>query len=145
MERMKNKRFMTEEELNVLKKYTYDKEKFCNELICEHALQRIKERNITTSLVTEVVGSKNYEIVEFRYFRKCVDGILKTDYRVLIKSRKEFFINGKWNKLCLSISLVTNYLITAYWNYRGQSHKQSANSIKNIVEVLENGKKQQII
>ena len=45
MRRVKSRGFMTKEELEELKKYTYDKEDFCMLENCNHVLERIKERN----------------------------------------------------------------------------------------------------
>ena len=132
-------------ELEVLKKYTYDKEDFCMLENCNHVLKRIKERNIPLQVVKEVLESKCYDIVEFRVIKTYYEDKQRLDYRVLLRSKKSFFVNKKWLNVCLSISLVNNNLVTAYWNFREEKHKECFNQIYNIVRVLENGKRKQII
>ena len=145
MRRVKSRGFMTKEELEVLKKYTYDKEDFCMLENCNHVLERIKERNIPLQVVKEVLESKCYDIVEFRVIKTYYEDKQRLDYRVLLRSKKSFFINKKWLNVCLSISLVNNNLVTAYWNFKEEKHKEGFNQIYNIVRVLENGKRKQII
>lgn len=145
MRRVKSRGFMTKEELEVLKKYTYDKEDFCMLENCNHVLKRIKERNIPLQVVKEVLESKCYDIVEFRVIKTYYEDKQRLDYRVLLRSKKSFFVNKKWLNVCLSISLVNNNLVTAYWNFREEKHKEGFNQIYNIVRVLENGKRKQII
>ena len=145
MRRIKSRGFMTKEELEVLKKYTYDKEDFCMLENCNHVLKRIKERNIPLQVVKEVLNSKCYDIVEFRIIKTRYDDKQQLDYRVLLRSKKSFFVNKKWLNVCLSISLVNNNLVTAYWNFREEKHKEGFNQIYNIVRVLESGKRKQII
>ena len=145
MRRVKSRGFMTKEELEVLKKYTYDKEDFCMLENCNHVLERIKERNIPLQVVKEVLESKCYDIVEFRVIKTYYEDKQRLDYRVLLRSKKSFFVNKKWLNVCLSISLVNNNLVTAYWNFREEKHKEGFNQIYNIVRVLENGKRKQII
>ena len=145
MRRVKSRGFMTKEELEELKKYTYDKEDFCMLKNCNHVLQRIKERNIPLQVVKEVLESKCYDIVEFRVIKTYYEDKQRLDYRVLLRSKKSFFVNKKWLNVCLSISLVNNNLVTAYWNFREEKHKEGFNQIYNIVRVLENGKRKQII
>ena len=145
MRRVKSRGFMTKEELEELKKYTYDKEDFCMLENCNHVLERIKERNIPLQVVKEVLESKCYDIVEFRVIKTYYEDKQRLDYRVLLRSKKSFFINKKWLNVCLSISLVNNNLVTAYWNFREEKHKEGFNQIYNIVRVLENGKRKQII
>ena len=145
MRRVKSRGFMTKEELEELKKYTYDKEDFCMLENCNHVLERIKERNIPLQVVKEVLESKCYDIVEFRVIKTYYDDKQQLDYRVLVRSKKSFFINKKWLNVCLSISLVNNNLVTAYWNFKEEKHKEGFNQIYNIVRVLENGKRKQII
>ena len=136
---------MTKEELEELKKYTYDKEEFCMLENCNHVLERIKERNIPLQIVKEVLESKCYDIVEFRVIKTYYEDKQRLDYRVLLRSKKSFFVNKKWLNVCLSISLVNNNLVTAYWNFKEEKHKEGFNQIYNIVRVLENGKRKQII
>ena len=145
MRRVKSRGFMTKEELEVLKKYTYDKENFCMLENCNHVLERIKERNIPLQVVKEVLESKCYDIVEFRVIKTYYEDKQRLDYRVLLRSKKSFFVNKKWLNVCLSISLVNNNLVTAYWNFKEEKHKEGFNQIYNIVRVLENGKRKQII
>ena len=145
MRRVKSRGFMTKEELEELKKYTYDKEDFCMLENCNHVLERIKERNIPLQVVKEVLESKCYDIVEFRVIKTYYEDKQRLDYRVLLRSKKSFFVNKKWLNVCLSISLVNNNLVTAYWNFREEKHKEGFNQIYNIVRVLENGKRKQII
>lgn len=145
MRRVKSRGFMTKEELEVLKKYTYDKEDFCMLENCNHVLKRIKERNIPLQVVKEVLESKCYDIVEFRVIKTYYEDKQRLDYRVLLRSKKSFFVNKKWLNVCLSISLVNNNLVTAYWNFKEEKHKEGFNQIYNIVRVLENGKRKQII
>ena len=145
MRRVKSRGFMTKEELEELKKYTYDKEDFCMLENCNHVLKRIKERNIPLQVVKEVLESKCYDIVEFRVIKTYYEDKQRLDYRVLLRSKKSFFINKKWLNVCLSISLVNNNLVTAYWNFREEKHKEGFNQIYNIVRVLESGKRKQII
>lgn len=145
MRKIKSRGFMTKEELEVLKKYTYDKEDFCMLENCNHVLKRIKERNIPLQVVKEVLESKCYDIVEFRVIKTYYEDKQRLDYRVLLRSKKSFFINKKWLNVCLSISLVNNNLVTAYWNFKEEKHKEGFNQIYNIVRVLENGKRKQII
>ena len=145
MRRVKSRGFMTKEELEVLKKYTYDKEDFCMLENCNHVLKRIKERNIPLQVVKEVLESKCYDIVEFRVIKTYYEDKQRLDYRVLLRSKKSFFVNKKWLNVCLSISLVNNNLVTAYWNFREEKHKEGFNQIYNIVRVLESGKRKQII
>ena len=145
MRRVKSRGFMTKEELEVLKKYTYDKEDFCMLENCNHVLERIKERNIPLQVVKEVLESKCYDIVEFRVIKTYYEDKQRLDYRVLLRSKKSFFVNKKWLNVCLSISLVNNNLVTAYWNFKEEKHKEGFNQIYNIVRVLENGKRKQII
>ena len=145
MRRVKSRGFMTKEELEELKKYTYDKEDFYMLENCNHVLKRIKERNIPLQVVKEVLESKCYDIVEFRVIKTYYEDKRRLDYRVLLRSKKSFFINKKWLNVCLSISLVNNNLVTAYWNFKEEKHKEGFNQIYNIVRVLENGKRKQII
>ncbi len=145
MRRVKSRGFMTKEELEELKKYTYDKEDFCMLENCNHVLKRIKERNIPLQVVKEVLESKCYDIVEFRVIKTYYEDKQRLDYRVLLRSKKSFFVNKKWLNVCLSISLVNNNLVTAYWNFKEEKHKEGFNQIYNIVRVLENGKRKQII
>ena len=145
MRRVKSRGFMTKEELEELKKYTYDKEEFCMLENCNHVLERIKERNIPLQVVKEVLESKCYDIVEFRVIKTYYEDKQRLDYRVLLRSKKSFFVNKKWLNVCLSISLVNNNLVTAYWNFKEEKHKEGFNQIYNIVRVLENGKRKQII
>ncbi len=145
MRRVKSRGFMTKEELEELKKYTYDKEDFCMLENCNHVLERIKERNIPLQVVKEVLESKCYDIIEFRVIKTYYEDRQRLDYRVLLRSKKSFFINKKWLNVCLSISLVNNNLVTAYWNFREEKHKEGFNQIYNIVRVLESGKRKQII
>ena len=145
MRKVKSRGFMTKEELEELKKYTYDKEDFCMLENCNHVLERIKERNIPLQVVKEVLESKCYDIVEFRVIKTYYEDKQRLDYRVLLRSKKSFFVNKKWLNVCLSISLVNNNLVTAYWNFREEKHKEGFNQIYNIVRVLENGKRKQII
>ena len=145
MRRVKSRGFMTKEELEELKKYTYDKEDFCMLENCNHVLERIKERNIPLQVVKEVLESKCYDIVEFRVIKTYYEDKQRLDYRVLLRSKKSFFVNKKWLNVCLSISLVNNNLVTAYWNFREEKHKEGFNQIYNIVRVLESGKRKQII
>ena len=145
MRRVKSRGFMTKEELEELKKYTYDKEDFCMLENCNHVLKRIKERNIPLQVVKEVLESKCYDIVEFRVIKTYYEDKQRLDYRVLLRSKKSFFINKKWLNVCLSISLVNNNLVTAYWNFKEEKHKEGFNQIYNIVRVLESGKRKQII
>lgn len=145
MRRVKSRGFMTKEELEVLKKYTYDKEDFCMLENCNHVLKRIKERNIPLQVVKEVLESKAYNIIEFRIIKTYYEDKQRLDYRVLLRSRKSFFVNKKWLNVCLSISLVNNNLVTAYWNFKEEKHKEGFNQIYNIVEALESGKRKKII
>ena len=145
MRRVNSRGFMTKEELEELKKYTYDKEDFCMLENCNHVLKRIKERNIPLQVVKEVLESKCYDIVEFRVIKTYYEDKQRLDYRVLLRSKKSFFVNKKWLNVCLSISLVNNNIVTAYWKFKEEKHKEGFNQIYNIVRVLENGKRKQII